>query len=64
MNLFSKEERDKARQAKIDAERESMRKESQGDIEAEGGGRKSTKKLSSGNNDKMVSGGGKVSFAP
>tara|TARA_A100001015_G_C15004422_1_gene719998 strand:+ start:2124 stop:2258 length:135 start_codon:yes stop_codon:yes gene_type:complete len=40
-----------------------MRKESQGDIEAEGGGRKSTKKLSSGNNDKMISGGGKVSFS-
>ena len=64
MSLFSKEDSEKARQAKKDAERESMRKESEGDIEAKGGGGKSTKKLSSGNNDKMVSGGGKVSFAP
>lgn len=61
MNLFSKEERDKARQAKKDAEKkDSQRKDSQGgDIEA---GRKSMHK-SSINYDDTMGGGNKVSFA-
>ena len=71
MNLFSKEERDKARQAKKDAEKkdsqrkdsqrkDSQRKDSQGgDIEAD---RKSMHK-SSINYDDTMGGGNKVSFA-
>ena len=63
-SLLSKEERDKARQAKKDAQHAAKHDDEEGDVEVGMDGRKSSERMNSfNNNDSKGGGGGRVSFS-